>query len=157
MTYLKNGGRMQDDNLVLHDGTSAITADALATVGGVAADGILDLGDTDVAFDVVFDASSFDTTTGDEEVFCQILGSDSSTFASGVVVLGELHLGDATALAGGTGGVDTDKGDGKHILTVRNRIGGDTYRYVRLNFEVAGTTPSVTFLSDIYVAQVRPC
>lgn len=157
MTYVRNADRMVDTNLVLHDGTGTITADALATVGGSAAAGIIDIGATDVAFDVVVDVSAFDTTTGDEQVEVQILGSNSSSFASGVVLLGNLSLGDATALAGGTGGIDTDNGVGKHILTCRNRKGATAYRYVRMNFDVAGTTPILTPIAPFYISQVRPC
>jgi hypothetical protein len=158
-----NTDRLQDANLVLHDSASAITADALCTVGGSAAAGIIDIGGAtsagqigatngsagtlgaDACFDVQFDVAACDVTSGDEVYELQVIGSNSSTFASGVVLLGVLQLGDATTLAGGTGGIDTDKGVGTHILTVRNRIESTAYRYVRANVEVGGTTPSITF------------
>lgn len=143
MVY-QNTDRMVDSTLVLHDGASAVTADALATVGGAAAAGIVDVGAVDGVFDVVFDVTACDVATGDEGYRLQILGSNSSSFASGVALLGQLHLGDATVLAGGTGGVDTDKTTGRHILTVRNRITSTVYRYVRLNFEITATGSSIT-------------
>jgi hypothetical protein len=150
MTYTKNLGRMQDDTLLLIDTTSAITADALATVGGSAANGILDIGATDVMLEMIADVTAFDTTTGDELVKLQLLGSNSSSFASGVVHLGALLLGGAAAAALGasTGGLDTVRSTGKHSIAVRNRIGSTVYRYVRLNIDVSGTTPSITFGVD---------
>lgn len=158
MTYVKNHDRMQDDNLVLHDSTSNITADALATVGGAAANGIIDIGDVPVAFDVVMDFSAVDTTTGDEIYEIQVLGSDSSSFASGVKLLGVQIIGDYTQFVGGTGGIDTDNGAGRYVLTCRNFVGdGTVYRYVRLNFEVTGTTPILTPAGDIFIANVRAC
>lgn len=157
-----NTDRLQDATLVLHDAAAAITADALCTVGGSAAAGILDIGgatsagiigagttSADSVFDVQFDVGSCDVSSNDEGYELQILGSNSQTFASGVVLLGVLQLGDATTLVGGTGGIDTDKGVGTHILTVRNRIEGTVYRYVRCNTEVAGTTPSIAFTAFI--------
>lgn len=150
MTYVKNSDRMQDDALLLLDSTSAITADALATVGGAAANGIIDIGAVPCAFDVSFDISALDVASNDELYEFQILGSNSSSFSSGVVLLGVLMLGalEAAAIGGGTGGIDTDKGAGKYIETVRNYIGTTSYRYVRLNIEVTGTSPSVTFNAD---------
>jgi hypothetical protein len=144
MGIAMNQGRLQDDELVLHDGTAAVTADALATVGGQAADGIVDLGEADCAFDVVFDVTAIDVASNDEAYELQILGSDSSSFASGISLLGVLQLGALETLVGGTGGVDVDSTTGRYILTCRNRQHSTVYRYVRLNFEVAGTTPSIT-------------
>lgn len=160
MTYVKNLGRMQDDNLLLLDSTSAITADALATVGGAAANGIVDIGAVPCAFDVVFDISAVDVASNDELYELQILGSNSSSFASGVVLLGVLMLGakEAAAIGSSTGGIDTDKEAGKYIETVRNYIGSTSYRYVRLNIEVTGTSPSITFNPDgVKIAQVYSC
>lgn len=144
MALAMNQDRLQDENLQLHDGTSAVAADALATVGGVAAAGIVNIGAADSAFDVVFDVTACDVATGDEGYRLQILGSNSSSFASGIALLGQLHLGDATVLAGGTGGIDTDKTTGRHILTCRNRIGSTVYAYVRLNFEITAAGSSIT-------------
>ena len=150
MTYVKNLDRMQDDNLLLLDSTSAITADALATVGGSAAAGILDVGAIDVMFEMTADVSALDVGTGDELYRLQLLGSNSSSFASGVVCLGILTLGGAgaAALGASTGGLDTTRTTGKHSIGIRNRIGATVYRYVRLNIDVSGTTPSITFNPD---------
>jgi cytolysin (calcineurin-like family phosphatase) len=172
----QNMDRMVDSSLLLHDSASAVTADALATVGGVAAAGILDIGSlagtgtsggtspVDACFDVVCDVSACDVASADEGYNLQILGSNSSSFASGVALLGNLALGSTNATTGigsGTGGLDTAKSVGRHIVTVRNRVSTSTagastvYRYVRLNIETRGTTPSITltsFISKVHVA-----
>lgn len=155
MAYTQNQDRMQDDSMVLHDATAAITADALATVGGSAAAGIVDLGNgVHGMYEAVMEFSAVDVASADEDYRIQILGSNSATFASGIVLLTELHLGDSSKLAGGTGGVDTDKGAGQYNVPFRNRIGATNYRYVRLNFEVGGTTPSITPATDLFLAQI---
>lgn len=151
MVY-QNLDRTPDAALLLHDSASAVTADGLATVGGSAAAGIVDLGATDFCGDAVFDVSACDVATGDENYELQLIGSNSSSFASGNVLLGVLMLGDATTLAGGTGGIDTDKTTGRHVLTFRNRIGATVYRYVRLNNEIIAAGSSITFQ-----AFVAPC
>lgn len=156
MVYTKNTGRMQDDNLVLNDTSAAIIASVLGSVGGAAANGIIDIGDVPCAFDVVIPISAMVMGT-DEEYRHQILGSDSSSFASGIVLLGELRLGAYETLVGGTGGIDTDTPVGNYILTVRNyTANGTVYRYVRYNYaEEAGASASWTPGGDIYIASVR--
>ena len=171
----QNMDRMQDATLLLHDSASAVTADALGTVGGSAAAGIIDFGGiagtlvsggtspVDFCGDVVFDVSACDVASTDEGYLLQILGSNSSTFASGVGLIGTMVLGSTNATTGigsATGGLDTAKSTGRHILTIRNRVSTSTtastvYRYGRLNIETKGTTPSITltaFVSKVQVA-----
>jgi hypothetical protein len=144
-----NTDRLQDANLVLHDSASAVTADALCTVGGAAAAGIIDIGAVDSAFDVQVDlASAADVASTDEGYKIRILGSTSASFASAVALLGTLELGSTNATTGigsSVGGLDTVKNSGTHILTCRNRINDTVYRYVRAIVECSGTTPSITF------------
>jgi hypothetical protein len=149
----QNTDRMVDANLILHDKATAITADELGSVGGSASAGILRIGAIDQVFDVAFDVSACDVATGDELYEVQILGSNSSSFASGVALLGVLQLGDATTLAGGTGGVDTDKTTGRHILTVRNRITSTVYEYVRLNVEMIAAGQSIT-MPKVFISKI---
>jgi hypothetical protein len=160
-----NTDRLQDATLILHDGAAAVTGDALCTVGGQAAAGILDLGGTtsagmitgstsaDCCFDVQVDITSpLDVASTDEGYRIRILGSNSATFASGVALLGTLELGSTNATTGigsSVGGVDTVKDRGTHILTCRTRIENTVYRYVRAITEVAGTTPSITYSAFI--------
>jgi hypothetical protein len=160
MTYTKNADRMMDDTLVLMDTTAAITADALATVDGTAAAGIVDLGLAPCAFDVVFDIAALSVANSDEEYRMQIVGSNSATFASGIALLGELRLGAFEALTGATaaGDVDVDSVIGTYILTCRNySANGTVYRYVRLCYEEeTGTNPSWTPAGPVFIASVRP-
>ncbi len=166
-----NTDRLQDATLVLHDAAAAITADALCTVGGSAAAGILDIGgatsagiigagttSADSVFDVQIDVTGIpDVTSTDEGYRIRILGSNSSTFASGVALLATLELGSVNATTGigsAVGGVDTVKGAGTHILTARNRIEGTVYRYVRAIAETAGTTPSIAFTA--FISKLHP-
>jgi len=138
--------RTFDAALELKDSGAAVTADALATVGGSTA--TLDLGDAHFQGDLVVDMeATVDTVTGDEYYRLQLIGSNSATFASGVSVLATLELGDATQLAGAVGGVDTDLGAAgdRFIVPFSNAVGGTVYRYVRLVANVSGTTPSIDY------------
>lgn len=156
MVYTRNAGRMQDDNLVLQDTTAAITADALGTVGGQAANGIVRIGAARCAFDVVIPIAAITVSAGDEEYRLQILGSNVAAMTSGVVLLGELRLGAFETLVGTTGGIDTDSVVGNYILTVRNyTANGTVYEYVRFNYEEEAGTASWTPGGDIYIAAVR--
>jgi hypothetical protein len=156
MTYVKNLGRMQDDNLVLHDATAEITASALATVGGAAAAGIVDIGNVPVAFDVVFDFSVIDCGT-DDLYEMHIVGADSAAFDTTVTNLGTLRLGchEVVGSTVSTGDQLQDLGAGKYVLTCRNHMAGTTYRYVRLCFELAGSGLGITPAGDIFIANVR--
>jgi hypothetical protein len=171
-----NTDRLQDATLVLHDSASAVTGDALCTVGGQAAAGIIDLGGAtsagqigatigsagtnaaDCCFDVQVDlASAADVASTDEGYKIRILGSTSASFASAVALLGTLELGSTNATTGigsSVGGLDTVKNTGTHILTVRNRINDTVYRYVRAIVECSGATPSITF--GAYISKLHP-
>lgn len=138
--------RTFDAEMELKDSGAAVTADALATVGGSTK--TLDLGVGHFQGDLVVDMeATVDTTTGDEYYRLQLIGSNSATFAAGVVVLATLELGDATQLAGAVGGVDTDKGTSgdRYILPFSNVVAGSEYRYLRGVMNVSGTTPSIDY------------
>lgn len=165
----QNTDRLQDVSLILHDSATAITADTLCLVGGSAPAGILDIGgltsagaitgttSADACVDIAIDVTAIDVSSTDEGYRIRILGSNSQTFASGVALLGTLELGSTNATTGigsGVGGLDTAKGVGRHILTVRNRVGSTVYRYARAIVETAGTTPSIT-VPSIYISKVH--
>lgn len=145
-----NLDRTYDHSMLLKDSGSAVTADALATVGGSTA--TLDLGTAHFKGDLVVDMeATVDTTTGDEYYRLQLIGCASPGFASSVVVLATLELGDATQLAGAVGGVDTDKGTTgqRYILPFDNQVHATNYRYVRLVANVSGTTPSIDYTAFV--------
>lgn len=161
MAYYKNIDRMQDDNLVLHDATADITADALATVGGSAAAGIIDIGAVPVAFDVIIPISTLEVASNDELYEVHIVGSTSSDFSAGVVNLATLRLGAHEVVGAQVTGGDqlADSAAGTYVLSARNTLVGTTYRYVRLCWEVTGTidTTGITPAGDVFIANMRAC
>ena len=140
-----------DSALEVSDGAiGAITADDVLQTGG--ADAILDLGAAMFRGTLVVDVSAMDVTSGDETYRICVQGSNSATFASGSVNLATLQLGDQAQFVG----VDTDQTTGKHFLTFQNIVpiaGVDTtYRYMRVQLDVGGTTPSIT-IDSAYVTK----
>lgn len=130
-----------DATLLLKD-AGAVTASGNATVESVAK--VLDLGAARVDARAVFDVSAIDTVTGDESYTLQIQGSNSSTFASSVVALASKQIGGATAT-----GNTAATGTGRYELAFSNEENGVTYRYLRLRYVIAGTTPSVNLVAFV--------
>lgn len=123
-----------DTALVLHDGT-AVTAD------GNGSEGILDLGAGAYRGLVVLDVSAMLISDNNELYEVILEGSNSATHASSVVELGRIHLGANEVL---NGNADIDRSTGKHYLPFVNEVNGSEYQYVRLRFEISGTTTSIT-------------
>lgn len=109
-----------------------VAASAAAQVGG--SDKILDLGGGRVDGRAIIDVSAIEVATGDEIYTVHIQGSNSATFASGIVGLAAMELGAATPLVG-----DTATGAGRFELPFCTQQNGTTYRYVRAYTVVAGT------------------
>jgi hypothetical protein len=114
-----------DNNLLLK------AAGLIAASADVAT--ILDLGAGFFEADVVVDVSAIELDSANEIYDIIVLGSNSPTFASGIVQLGRQTLGKATAP------VDTNTGVGRFPIPFRNELNGTQYRYVRLRTVVAGT------------------
>lgn len=123
--------RTFDASLILKD-AGLVAADAAATVAAVAK--ILDIGRGQVFADWVTTVSAIEVATGDENYLISLQGSNSATFASGIVVLAQLELGDSTTLEQGA-----DSVIGKYVVPFRNILNGVHYRYVRLYTNVSGT------------------
>jgi hypothetical protein len=146
---LSNFNRPFDALLQLQDDAAAITASGNGTVGGSAR--IVDIGEGVVFSEAVFDVNSLDVAGGDELYRCQIQGSTSASFASGVVVLGELLLGDSST----TG----ESADSAITLTKRFQVPfwnvkyGVAFRYIRVRFVMTGATVSLD--AECYLTQVR--
>lgn len=125
------------DDLLEMKASAAVTATAVESL-------IIDTCSTTSYFNgtVVIDVSAIDVTTGDENYIIHVQGSSSATFASDIVNLATLELGD-----GNTGGADVVSGTGRYELKFGNEIpqNGTTYRYLRLSNVVAGTSPSITY------------
>lgn len=123
-----------DATMVLKD-AGLVAASAAATVGGSAANAILDLGASFMAGVVVIDASAIEIGSNDELYTIRLEGSNSSTFASGIVSLGSIRVGSA-------GGLGTNYADclpGRYELPFFNVQNDTTYRYIRDFTVVAGT------------------
>jgi len=138
--------RTLDEDLKMSD-AAAITAAAYWLVGGAA--GILDLGDTRCEFVVVVDISAMDIASTDEYYALHIYGSSSATFASTIVPLAQLTLGDASTIAAAAGGgvIDTDSTPGRYEMYGSNYVDGVVYRYVCGYTDVTGTTPSINLVA----------
>ena len=118
--------RMKDAGLV--------AASAAAQVGG--SDKIIDLGGAyRIDARVIIDTSAVEVGTGNEKFCIKVQGSNSATFASTNVNLGELTLGDSSV---SLESADTGAAERREIHYC-NEANGTIYRYLRVYTEVAGT------------------
>jgi len=113
------------DHLLLLKDAGAVSADGAGTVATVAR--VLDMGAADFMAKAVVDSSALDTTSTDETYRVLIQGSNVAAMSSGVVTLGAT---DVTV-------------NGRSEVYFSNRSGDTVYRYVRIFFDVGGTTPSI--------------
>lgn len=120
-----------DANLELKD-AGLVAASAAAQVSS--ADKVVDLGAGRVHAVAVLDVSAVEVDSGNELYTIHIQGSNSASFASGIVDLASMEMGDAAALLG-----DTDSAAARYELPFINDQGGTIYRYVRAYTVVAGT------------------
>lgn len=132
-----------DALLEMHDGAAAITADGAGQVDSAAK--VLDLGGAHtVNGQMIVDVSAFDTTTGDEVCSLKLQGSNTAAFGgTDIVDLATLSLGDATQLPGAA---DETTGLFEVPFVNRKSLAGTmtTFRYLRVYFDVGGTSPSIT-------------
>ncbi len=126
-----------DADFIIKD-AGAITADDVWQVGG--SDKIIDLGPSQFHGCCLMTVTAVEVDSGNELFENYIQGSNSSTFASGIVNLAMLPLGDAAAMV--LGG-DTDGGAGEYRLMFSNvySVAGvpTIFRYIRGNTDVSGT------------------
>lgn len=120
----------------------AVTASGNATVGGSAQ--VLDLGEGRFDGRAVCDVSAIDVATGDESYVLQLQGSLVANFASGVVALASKQLGGATPTGNSAASVV-----GRYEIPFANEENGVRYRYVRLRYVIAGTTPSINLTAVV--------
>ena len=135
-TYNQFDGRMLDVETQLAD-TQTVTTSAALQVSS--ADKILDVGAGHLNADAVFDISTVDATTGDEQSVVLIQGSNSATFASGIVNLAAQLFGDSTK----TGESSDNLGNERLVMPFSNVREGTTYRYIRGYVLNSGTSPSL--------------
>lgn len=150
---LSSFNRPFDALLQLQDDAAQITASGNGTVGGSAK--IVDIGDGVVLAEAVFDINTIDTTTGDETYVLKVEGSTSSSFASGIVTLGMLQLGGASASAvvGAESAASSLANTKRFIVPFWNVKYGLVFRYLRARFVLSGTTPILD--AECYIAPIR--
>lgn len=142
--------------LELEDGV-AITADRAGQVATV--DQILDVGgdgkpdsadreqEAELHGNMQVDVSAVDIVSNDELYHVILQGSDDAAFASTIVNLAILSLGDNVVALGGS---DEDAATGRFIVPFTNERNGTTYRFLRLFVDVTGTTPSITLTARLH-------
>ncbi len=115
-----------------------VAADAAWTVDS--ADAVIDVGTGRVDGKVIVDVSALEIATGDERYSLIIQGSNSATFASGIVILACLPVGDGSTIgtAFGGSGVDVDDSTGRFEIPFSNERNNTYYRYIRGWTDVAG-------------------
>ena len=137
-----------DQNMRLEDGVTAFTTAGGGGLGQVgAADAIVDLGGavgsagayTPCSWVTDIDALEFTEQDETYQVWFQL--SDSSTFASGVVVKAGFTMGDAA------NGANDDEAAGRIVIGVDNEHKGVLYRYGAIYCLAAGTTAVMTIRS----------
>ena len=125
------------DNNVLNTGpgilkdAGLVAADAAGTMGGDAV--ICDLGAGLVEGNMVVDVTAIEIASDTEAYKISLQGSNSATFASGIVDLAILELG-ANEVIGG----DVDSTIGRYIVPFRTEKNGTVYQYVRVYTDVSG-------------------
>lgn len=146
--------QIYDAGLLLKD-AGAVTTTGQGTVASAAV--ILDLGAAIVGpsaptaaqvldGNMIVDVSAIDVVTGDESYEIVLQGSNSATFASGIVGLAWTHIGGATGIPG-TAAVASLVG--RNVVPFRNELNGVVYRYVRVEHVIGGTTPSIDYTARL--------
>lgn len=127
-----------DADLLLKD-AGLVAADGAAQVSS--ANKILDVGNGLFKGDLVVDASAVEIGSGDERYTIMVQGSTSATFASTIVILAAMPIGDGSTIgtAFGSSGVDVDDTTGRYIIPFQNERNNVYYRYIRVYVDVAGT------------------
>ena len=129
---------------LLHDNSTAVTASGVGLDSAAAAQ-VIDLGSAEAEMyaDWILDVSAIDVADGDESYQFVIEGSDDNAFAASEE-LARMHLGHNSVLVG-----SQSADAGRYVVGFGNKRNSRAYRYLRLSFVVAGTSPSITFVSRL--------
>lgn len=117
----------------------AVTASAAAQVA--AANRVLDLGSGRVDA-VIFDDVSAIGNAADHKYELETQLSNDITFATGVVIGPVQRLGNAATTFASANSVP-----GRYETPFTNEVNGVRYRYLRRFHRIAGTTPSISYVS----------
>lgn len=141
MTYTaaKSRPTFTFDKLLEMKDAGLVAADAAWGVGGSAK--VLDVGTGRFCGYCVIDVSALEIASGDERYTFLIQGSSKSDFASDIVILAALPVGDGSTIATafGSSGVDVDDATGRYTLLFTNERNNIYYRYIRGWTDVSGT------------------
>jgi hypothetical protein len=121
-----------DDLLEMKD-AGLVAASAAAQVDSE--DLILDTGGGFTQGNLILDVTEIEIASNDEIYTIILEGSNSATFANGIVPLAVALLGAQEVIVGDT---DTDSTTGRYIIPFRNERDGTVYRYLRVYTVVAG-------------------
>ena len=125
----------------LKDSGAALTANAAGTVGGQAR--VINVGSAFMAGAWIVDVDSLDLASADESYTIELQGADDAAFTAGVVVLGSIRFGKASAI-----NETADRGVGRQQKEFFNAVDGISPKpYLRAFLRVAGTTPSIQYRS----------
>lgn len=111
-------GRLAGRNIAIIIGTGGLTGNAhvLATTqAGVGLNRVVDLGAGQVSGEMIVDLMAIDVGTGNEVYYLILMGSDNSSFTSGVRPLAVLLLGDSSLTLAGA-----DSTIGRYVIPFRN-------------------------------------
>lgn len=130
----------------------------LKAAGAVVADTahpIVDIGAGLVRADVVVKHTALESAAG-VQYELTLLGSNSATFASGVVCLASIRMGNGAAINTALGAIPgavvdvNDPATGSNVFPFTNERNGQTYRFVRLVSALTGTiSTGINFYSYI--------
>ena len=118
------------DALLLLTDAVAVTASCAGQVSGTAK--VVDLYGQRTEAWVVINVASMKVSAGDEGYRLTIQGSNSPTFASGVIPLGSIDLGAAGNSA-----------PGSYEFGICTEQGSTVVRYVRMFLTLSGTSPAI--------------
>jgi len=109
-------------------------------------DGVADFGG-----DVVIDISAIIINDNNESYTFTVVGSDNTDFTTGDQEdLQSMEVGALEILLG-----DVDSDTGRYILPIRNKRNTRSYRFIRVELVISGTTPSITWSAFLSKSKVR--
>lgn len=144
-----------DINLLLSDNAAAYTADGYTQVGG--ADAVLDLGGNQGVTPLqqaridamcIIDVTAIDIASTDELYRLKIMGCNISSFASNVVELASMQLGDGSTMVPNT---QKDSVVGRYELPFCTEQANLKYEFIKMYVDVGGTSPSIAFQAFVAV------
>ena len=125
-----------DNDLLMHDSASSISASAAGLVAGAAK--IIDFGTARIDGRLIVDVTALDVAAGDEAtVFMQVSdgGPGTTAFEAGNWrAVGSIILGDVTL-----NGSKVDSTVGRYELPFSNQLNGTVYRYGRIYLLIAAS------------------